>query len=327
MHLSADDLTRLTLAAEPDPMWEIVLSLRALIRSPNRGVSPGHDWQGRALGRARKATYLLLPLVTPSGEFPRFLVPAEQVRDVESGIAAVVTTPRAEIGQAIEEYARGRPLPDWVPELYAGRPQRARGLDRLAKALRLYHRAVISPELPRIRALVHADRALHARAFLDGGVDGMLLGFRPHLRWRRPILDIDEPGERELRAGGLGVELVPSYFARRPATRPGHASRPPVVVYPLARTGSPATLNGSLSTLLGRTRASLLGALHMPATTTELAGRVGVSTATASQHATVLRTAGLISTQRQGSSVLHTLTALGRQLLAATPLLPYNEVE
>ena len=38
--------------------------------------------------------------------------------------------------------------------------------------------------------------------------------------------------------------------------------------------------------------------------------------AAASQHATVLRKAGLIITHRQGSSVLHVLTPLGADLLA-----------
>jgi DNA-binding transcriptional ArsR family regulator len=50
-------------------------------------------------------------------------------------------------------------------------------------------------------------------------------------------------------------------------------------------------------------------------TTTELAARVGVSVAAASQHATVLREAGLITTRRQGSAVLHSLTPLGVELL------------
>jgi len=40
-----------------------------------------------------------------------------------------------------------------------------------------------------------------------------------------------------------------------------------------------------------------------------------ISTATASHHATALRSAGLIMTQRLGSAVLHTLAPLGTQLL------------
>jgi DNA-binding transcriptional ArsR family regulator len=42
---------------------------------------------------------------------------------------------------------------------------------------------------------------------------------------------------------------------------------------------------------------------------------VGISLAAASQHASVLRDAGLITTHRQGSAVLHVLTPLGAELL------------
>jgi DNA-binding transcriptional ArsR family regulator len=44
---------------------------------------------------------------------------------------------------------------------------------------------------------------------------------------------------------------------------------------------------------------------------------VGISLAAASEHASVLRDAGLITTHRNGSSVLHVLTPLGAELLHA----------
>ena len=48
-----------------------------------------------------------------------------------------------------------------------------------------------------------------------------------------------------------------------------------------------------------------------------LASRAGISLAAASQHASVLRGAGLIVTRRQGGAVLHVLTPLGAELLQA----------
>nr|WP_252980871.1 helix-turn-helix domain-containing protein [Streptomyces chartreusis] len=60
----------------------------------------------------------------------------------------------------------------------------------------------------------------------------------------------------------------------------------------------------------------MLASLATPAGTTALAERAGVSVATASEHATVLRAAGLITTVRDGSRVLHALTPLGEALLA-----------
>ncbi|MFC8373392.1 winged helix-turn-helix domain-containing protein [Streptomyces sp. NPDC057239] len=55
--------------------------------------------------------------------------------------------------------------------------------------------------------------------------------------------------------------------------------------------------------------------MRHPATTTETADRVGISLPSASQHTTVLRNAGLITTTRTGIAVLHTLTPLGTALL------------
>ena len=48
----------------------------------------------------------------------------------------------------------------------------------------------------------------------------------------------------------------------------------------------------------------------------ELARAAGVSLASASEHATVLRNAGLITSRREGRRVSHTITWLGQQLLA-----------
>jgi DNA-binding transcriptional ArsR family regulator len=92
-----------------------------------------------------------------------------------------------------------------------------------------------------------------------------------------------------------------------------------VLVYAFERDipdpGGLAERDQVLGSLIGRTRAGILGALKTTSTTTELAHRLDVSLASASQHAAVLRSAGLISTHRQGGHVLHTLTALGVDLL------------
>ncbi|MGW0577145.1 helix-turn-helix domain-containing protein [Streptomyces sp. NPDC002920] len=59
------------------------------------------------------------------------------------------------------------------------------------------------------------------------------------------------------------------------------------------------------------------------ASTSQLARRVGLSIASASEHATVLRRAGLVTTHRTGRTRHHSLTPLGAELLlhaAASPL-------
>jgi DNA-binding transcriptional ArsR family regulator len=93
---------------------------------------------------------------------------------------------------------------------------------------------------------------------------------------------------------------------------------PPVLVYPLHQQPSPVQSPGaSLTALLGRTRATVLRAAAAGATTSELARVAGVSASCVSQHTTVLRDAGLITSQRQAASILHTLTPLGASMLRA----------
>jgi DNA-binding transcriptional ArsR family regulator len=59
----------------------------------------------------------------------------------------------------------------------------------------------------------------------------------------------------------------------------------------------------------------VLRALHEPRGTADLAAAVGISPASASEHAKVLREAYLTETRRAGRSVRHSLTPLGRTML------------
>ena len=73
--------------------------------------------------------------------------------------------------------------------------------------------------------------------------------------------------------------------------------------------------NDNLAALLGPTRAAVLRALREPHNTADLAGALGISPASASEHAKVLRDAYLVETRREGRSVRHSLTPLGRTIL------------
>ncbi|MFE9451990.1 ArsR/SmtB family transcription factor [Streptomyces sp. NPDC006739] len=73
----------------------------------------------------------------------------------------------------------------------------------------------------------------------------------------------------------------------------------------------------ALVSLLGATRAAaLVAVVRTPALTTgRLALALGVSDASASRHASVLRESGLVATIRNGQSVHHTPTRLGKDLV------------
>jgi DNA-binding MarR family transcriptional regulator len=90
------------------------------------------------------------------------------------------------------------------------------------------------------------------------------------------------------------------------------------VVPPLSASGGTfMTGPSALASLIGRTRARVLAAIGAAAgpTTTEIARRLRISPASASEHAYALRAAGLIRTERAGTGVAHRITPLGRALL------------
>ncbi|MFI6639824.1 ArsR/SmtB family transcription factor [Streptomyces sp. NPDC050504] len=209
-----------------------------------------------------------------------------------------------------------RTLPGWLCALADGRTE---PMDRLIGALGSYHRAAVEPYWPHVQARIEADRAIRGRAVLDGGADELLASLPPMLRWRPPVLEADYPCHRELHLNGRGLLLQPSYFCRRTPVVYRDPLLPPVLVYPVTHYETDAPAHGGPSAALGRlvghTRSAVLQSIGQGCTTSELARRAGVSLASASQHATVLRDAGLLVTLRHGSAVLHTLTPLGAALL------------
>lgn len=203
-------------------------------------------------------------------------------------------------------------------------------LPRLLGELRGYHRAAVEPYWSHIQAQIEAERAARGRALLDGGADELLASLPPMLRWRAPVLECDYPVDRDVRLRGRGLLLQPSFFCRRTAVTLHDPELPPVLVYPAAAEPSSAQGGGeaarpaeerrrhrqhTLGKLVGHTRSVVLQAIGDGATTSELARRAGVSLASASQHAGVMREAGLVTTLRMGNAVLHTVTPLGAALL------------
>src|SRR5205085_2944033 len=97
---------------------------------------------------------------------------------------------------------------------------------------------------------------------------------------------------------------------------------PPVLVYPVARhadtllTAAPGS-SGALAALVGGTRAAVLQELRAQhLNTTELARCLASSAASASEHTTILRNAGLFTSRRDRNRMVHRRTPLGYALLA-----------
>ena len=161
----------------------------------------------------------------------------------------------------------------------------------------------------------------------EGGVELMLSSLHPTISWQAPHLTISTgPPDRDVGLEGAGVTIVPSLFCLpgRPLCDaigpdgPAHLLFYPLPASYLTRFTRRRVRNRDLQPLLGATRARVLAAVGEGAcSTTELARRCDTSLATASEHAAVLRTAGLLDTRRDGTAVRHDVTLLGASLLGA----------
>ncbi|MFI6160449.1 helix-turn-helix domain-containing protein [Micromonospora haikouensis] len=372
-----DDLARVRIAEAPDPMWEVLLSIHLLQGRPE---APGiRQWWRQTRRQLPPAARLLAELAPPRGYSPDFLTPSAGTYGLAAGIEALLATrPRRLAGDLRRLAEQRRPAP-LARSLARAEPA---SLRLVADAVGDYHRAAVAPYWPVIRAAVTADRATRLQTLTGHGFEGLVGSLHPDLRWRAPVLELHGTSfSRDVRLGGRGLRLVPSFFCWRRPTLLRDPELPPVLVYPVAHrpalvpappeqayavgpadragrgrsdaarttdlgTAAPdrpdtgwatgldtaqaagldtawpppsvdAAEGASLAALLGGTRAAVLAAVGAGCSTSELARRVGVSAATASQHASVLRAAGLIDTRRTGGSVLHTLRPLGRHVLAS----------
>ncbi|MFF2408927.1 ArsR/SmtB family transcription factor [Streptomyces sp. NPDC058092] len=312
IHVSGVDLSKVRMATRPDALWETTLSFHRL--RDRRGPTVFGKWRTETRPRLNGEVRLLSAVIPPRGYFPDFLTPSQESCEpygIDAGMEALRDTPPGRIRAELALLAAER------RESARTQDGRVESLDRLVGVLRSYHRAAIEPYWPHIQASIEADRAVRGRALLDGGAEELLASLPPMIRWRAPVLEADYPVDRELHLDGRGLLLQPSFFCRVTPVVQRDPQLPPVLVYPVTHSRAPVFAEPGpwLGRLLGHTRSTVLRAIGNGCTTSELARRTGVSLASASQHACVLREAGLIHTLRHGSSVLHTLTPLGGSLL------------
>ncbi|WP_053688473.1 ArsR/SmtB family transcription factor [Streptomyces sp. WM6372] len=340
IHFTGVDLARVRMAGRPDALWETILSFHRL--RDRRDARLFGEWRTETRSRLNSETRLLGALIPSRGYFPDFLTPVEGQYGWDVGLDALrgIRPERMRRELALLGAGTGVGAAFGMPSAVSGGadapvPRRLRDfmeggtkhLPRLLGELRGYHRAAVEPYWTHIQAQIEAERAARGRALLDGGADELLASLPPMLRWRAPVLECDYPVDRDVRLRGRGLLLQPSFFCRRTAVTLHDPELPPVLVYPAAAQLASASAAGesirpleeqrqrTLGKLVGHTRSVVLRAIGDGATTSELARRAGVSLASASQHACVMREAGLVTTLRRGNAVLHTVTPLGAALL------------
>ncbi|WP_413758067.1 ArsR/SmtB family transcription factor [Streptomyces sp. MMBL 11-3] len=303
----------------PDALWEVAASLHRFQTRAGRWAYAG--WYRTTHARLREQRLdrivreVLLPLFPRARYFPDFLTPDQSScadEGLDAALDAIVSTPSGRVSRELallHGYVR---VPAWVRRL-TGRQERR----DLVAAIRSYHEVAVRPFADQIHARLEAGRSSSCRELLDGGVQGMLAGLGPGMRWQHPVLQVRYPVDRDLHLGGRGIRLVPSYFCWGSPVSLADPGLPPVLIYPLLHEPIAAAPASPLTALLGRTRTTVLrvAASGAGATTGEIARAVGISPSSVSKHTGVLRGAGLLISSRHGGNVLHTLTPAGASML------------
>jgi DNA-binding transcriptional ArsR family regulator len=310
VRFSGEDLARTRFAARPAPLVEAVLALAERRHRPGAQVS---QRPGQAVPVLPVTALPLLDLVPAAGYWPEFLDPA--VPDLDEGLEMVRATPRHVLREQLARcwQSPARP-PVWLRALADGHPE---ALERVRRGLRDLYAAWVAPRWPAIMTSFRADVGGRVPALAASGLTGVFPALHPALAWRGGVLERTWR-TAELTLDGHGLQLVPSTSWTGPPLfslipwEPGYSA----LIYP-ARPAAAcgAALAPDLAGLLGRTRAAVLESLRDPCGTSHLAARLAISAASASEHVTALRRAGLAQTARSGRTARHALTPLGQSLL------------
>lgn len=312
IHFTAEDLLRVRYAEQPAPLVELGLALASLHR-------PGSDpvftrWrreQARSLPLNARA---LLDLIPPCGRGPLFLDPA--VSDVHEGFDLVAAAPRAHVrSEVARAVSLGRPLTTWTRALA---DQDRDTWRELQTALHAAYTSVLMLPWRRLRAGFHAEITWRTSRWARQGLGAGLESTWPGSSMAGTIWHLAPEKNADFHLDGRGLTLYPTFLWSGPPLIGPYPDGSAYLIYP-ALTPLPllpeARGTDPLAALLGRTRAQVLEVLSAETTTGDLSRELGISPASASQHATALRAAGLIVTRREGKSAWHECTALGAELL------------
>ena len=338
VHFTHEDLARVRIAPTYGPLIEAMFGFRTL-RTGEFGPVP-ELWRRRVLrGRPRWAAPLS-EVMGPELALDIFTLVGRAATAAE-GLESVMAMSRRRLGTEIEATAgwrqrRGLDARAWPSAWVNGLAGDTAPGRLLAPLIDACHGALVAPYWDHIRSHLAVELAARTRTIANGGIEALYRTLHPTVSWRSPTLELlshpGPPGDAYL--DGRGLELVPVVFlgtVEGPFWKLDDPSAPAVLFYPALRCPADgmkvlmagvdtAASGGSggdwpLAELLGRTRAAALTAIAGGCTTSVLAQRVGISKAGASQHTSVLRRSGLITSVRDGSSMVHDLTPLGRSLL------------
>ena len=320
IELDAAQVSRVRFAVAP--LWEVGLAALVLRRS-----DPGalfRRWAERSRRQVDAATLSRLLSLTAGRDFVpdifSVLPGGDQpgIADARSHLQGLSDELLARDLLRLDRAHHG--TDDWIRAL---RDDHDRAREEIADVITDFWSGAIAPHWSAFRRLARTDVARHAIAAAQGGQGAMLDDLHPGVTWTGASLDI--AGACDTSFGPTpaedGVVLTPSAFAWPHVHVMSNAPFQPAIAYGVrgfaTLWGDPTegALSPAVERLLGAGRARVAAAISTPATTTELAHALGVAPATVSEHLSTLTDARLGVAQREGRSVVYSLTDLGREVL------------
>ena len=324
IRLSPEDLSKVRFAFSP--LQEVVMSL-GVLSDPGAHVvhlpwvESTHEalmGEGADLGPA-------LALARGEGYIPDFLTPtpATPLPTFEAEVASLAETPPETVVEEVGRFAGSitvlGPERKRLVEGFLSDPEGS--VKRLSAVLIHYHELAIAPHWPRMRALLEGDVLRRAQSLAFGGPEALFADLHRSVRYRDGLVEVDKECVRaEVRPSGRGVMLVPSIFAWPRLWAIIEPPWQPALIYPPKGAAklwlpSPEPPGDPLGAALGPGRASVLKAVVVPRTTTEIARQTGTSPGTVSEHLSRLKRAGLVEPHRRGRAVFYRLSYEGESLL------------
>lgn len=318
LRLTPADLSLVRFAYSP--LAEVAESLCMLAKGRRE---PVHEpWLREARERMRGLdTELLGAVVPPRPVLASFLFVGAQspLTTIECQLAVLSTSDPDWIRTELEGVWAGGPMPDAAVRLV--KDGRA-GVRRIADAMHAYWQATMEPHWPRMRAAFDADLTHRVARLTAGGLNAVLADLHPQVSADGLTIGVATGRHSATHdLAGRGLLLIPSVFAWPRLMVAVGPPNTPAISYGLrgVRTvweQAPARTDGdALGALLGRTRATILARLDLPLTTTRLAELTGLSAPTVSQHLSILRRCGLVTSRRAGRNVLYCRTGLATSLV------------
>jgi DNA-binding transcriptional ArsR family regulator len=320
INLILDDMMNVRFAYRP--VMEIPFSYRALVNPEYH--SPHRRWVEQTLRALQDVELPYLDALVPRrGFLPDFLTPTPLTSrvEIEDDLAEVLATPDSVIRQQVQWLIQDVGETE-MRRFYLAHPREA--VQSLVEDMRLYWRRALAHSWAGMQSVLEGDILYRGRQLALEGIESVLPDLHPSISYRPGAIYLAPAASAahcpiKVSLQGGGIQLVPIVFNVAGRTWKVTPEWHPMIGYSPRGVGlynHQPRPSRPLEVALGAGRARVLQGLRSPATTGDLARRLGLTSGAVSQQLERLKRAGLVEAHRNGKRVYYQLTRRGEELIA-----------